>query len=128
MPLSHVAPAFAVEHTFQLDPTGWHEVPRSVAVAGTFNGWNQSANPMTRSADGVYVATVDLDEGVHLYKFVINGDRWTNDRVHSDPELEEPDGHGGMNSAVFVGRDARELPAPEPNHIRGGGRSLLPGC
>ncbi|MBB6429181.1 alpha-amylase family glycosyl hydrolase [Algisphaera agarilytica] len=110
--------AVAVEHTFELDPTGWHEVPQSVAVAGTFNGWSMTTHPMERNGDGLYTATVDLDPGIYLYKFVVNGSNWINDKVHSDPELEEPDGHGGMNSAVLIGEDARKLPAPEPNHIR----------
>ncbi|MEM7624249.1 MAG: alpha-amylase family glycosyl hydrolase [Planctomycetota bacterium] len=112
------ADVLAVEHTFELDPTGWHEPPRRVAVAGTFNGWNKTSHPMTRSTDGVYTAIVDLPEGVHLYKFVINGEDWVNDRVYSDPELEKPDGHGGNNSAVLIGPDARTLPAPEPNRVR----------
>ncbi|MEM9417892.1 MAG: alpha-amylase family glycosyl hydrolase [Planctomycetota bacterium] len=110
--------AVAVEHTFELDPTGWHEAPQSVAVAGTFNGWNMTTHPMERNSDGLYTATLDLDPGIYLYKFVINGSDWINDKVHSDAELEEPDGHGGMNSAVLVGEDARKLPAPESNHIR----------
>ncbi|MEM6853955.1 MAG: alpha-amylase family glycosyl hydrolase [Planctomycetota bacterium] len=108
----------AAEHTFLLNTAGWHEQPTSVYVAGTFNGWNQHAVEMTPNDEGIYAATVDLDPGIYLYKFVLNGSDWVNDNVHSDKTLEEPDGHGGMNSAVLVGPDARDLPAPEPNHIR----------
>jgi len=108
----------AAEHTFRLNTAGWHEQPASVHVAGTFNGWNQTAVEMTPDDEGIYAATVDLDPGIYLYKFVLNGSDWVNDTVHSDKTLEEPDGHGGMNSAVLVGPDARDLPAPVPNHIR----------
>ncbi|MEO0515185.1 MAG: glycogen-binding domain-containing protein [Planctomycetota bacterium] len=110
--------ASAAEHTFRLNTAGWHEQPTSVHVAGTFNGWNQTAVELTPDDEGIYAATVDLDPGIYLYKFVLNGSDWVNDPVHSDQTLEEPDGHGGMNSAVLVGPDARDLPAPEPNHIR----------
>ncbi len=112
------APSGGAEHTFRLNTAGWHEQPTSVHVAGTFNGWNQTAVELTPDAEGVYAATVDLDPGIYLYKFILNGSDWVNDPIHSDKTLEEPDGHGGMNSAVLVGPDARDLPAPEPNHIR----------
>lgn len=108
----------AAEHTFRLNTAGWHEQPTSVHVAGTFNGWNQTAVPLALDDEGIYAATVDLEPGIYLYKFVLNGSDWVNDTVHSDQTLEEPDGHGGMNSAVLVGPDARDLPAPQPNHIR----------
>lgn len=108
----------AAEHTFRLNTAGWHEQPTSVHVAGTFNGWNQTAVPLTPDDEGVYAATIDIDPGIYLYKFVLNGSDWVNDTVHSDKTLEEPDGHGGMNSAVLIGPDARDLPPAESNHIR----------
>jgi glycosidase len=66
-------------------------------------------------SQGAFRATVRLTEGVHLYKFFIDG-RWTNDSK-SDPVLEESDGFGGKNSAVLVGQDGRKLPAPQANAI-----------
>ncbi|MEM1209216.1 MAG: alpha-amylase family glycosyl hydrolase [Planctomycetota bacterium] len=105
--------AEAASHTFRF------EAPpdaQTVHVAGSFNGWSSSATPM-QPRDGAYVATIDLPDGVHLYKFVVNGDRWLNDPA-SDHELEESDGHGGVNSAVLIGLDARQLPAPRPGHVR----------
>ncbi|MEO1235726.1 MAG: alpha-amylase family glycosyl hydrolase [Planctomycetota bacterium] len=106
------------QHTFRLNTAGWHEQPRSVHVAGSFNGWSMGDIQMTPNDEGVYVAEVDLEPGVVHYKFILNGSDWINDTVHSDRSLEESDGHGGVNSAVLVGPDARRLPAPEPNHIR----------
>lgn len=116
--LALAASGGAAEHTFRLNTAGWHEQPTSVHVAGTFNGWNQTAVQLTPDDEGIYAATVDLDPGIYLYKFVLNGSDWVNDTVHSDKTLEEPDGHGGMNSAVLIGPDARDLPPAEPNHIR----------
>ncbi len=111
-----------------LSASAWAQTPHTfvytpdrsadrVVVAGSFNGWSQTAHPMQRRPDDSYAAVVDLPDGVHHYKFVVDG-AWTNDPKHSDPDFEQSDGHGGMNSAVFIGFDGRELPAPKPNHIR----------
>ena len=89
---------------------------QTVHLAGSFNGWSLHALPMTGQGDGDYRATVELPDGVHWYKFVVNGDTWVNDPA-SDKEFERPDGNYGVNSAVLVGVDARGLPAPKPNHI-----------
>jgi hypothetical protein len=53
---------------------------RTVNVAGTFNDWNSSSNPLTDpDGDGVYTADVKLTAGEYRYKFVIDGDYWTHD-------------------------------------------------
>jgi cyclomaltodextrinase len=86
-----------------------------VVVAGDFNGWSQEATPMRRLKSGDYGVLVQLTEGVHLYKFLVDG-RWVND-PHSDASLEESDGFGGKNSAALIGPDARKFPAPPPGKI-----------
>ena len=44
---------------------------KSVALVGTFNGWNNKANPMKADADGLtWRLTVPLAPGRYLYKFV----------------------------------------------------------
>ncbi len=110
--------ASAFEHTFELSTTGWAEQPDTVHVAGTFNQWSRDTHPMRRGGDGLWRTAVDLDEGVHLYKFVLDGEHWIKDDVYSDASLEEPDGHGGNNSAVLIGRDFRDLDPPAPNDIK----------
>jgi len=117
----------AVEHTFYFDTNGWHEQPQSVHLSGTFNGWDKTAVPMVRGDDGVYTASLDLDLGVYQYKFVLNGKDWVADPIHSDKTIEESDAHGGMNSAVLIGPDARKLSAPKPNHVRDEALSHNPG-
>ena len=104
-------------HTFELDTARWDDQPQSVHVAGSFNGWSKTETVLTQDADRVYRAEVDLPDGVHYYKFVIDGERWINDPQHSDPSLEESDGHGGINSAVLVGPDPRDLPAPKDDAV-----------
>lgn len=108
---------FAAEHTFRLNTAGWHEQPETVHVAGSFNGWDKTAVQLQPNDEGEFAATLDLDPGIYLYKFILDGDDWVADPVYSDKTLEASDGHGGMNSAVLVGPDARQWPDPKPNHI-----------
>lgn len=44
-----------------------------VYVAGTFNGWSSSANPMTWNAKGWWETTIALAPGSYQYKFVSGG-------------------------------------------------------
>jgi len=103
-------------HTFTYRPQPGHPDARQVHLAGSFNGWSTDATPMRRGDDGAWRVTLDLPDGVHLYKFVVNGDTWLND-PNSDPDHEVPDGHGGTNSAVLLGLDIRDLPEPRDNAI-----------
>ena len=69
-----------------------------VFVAGAFNNWNATVNPMTKDDDGVWSVLVDLPEGKHEYKFVVDG-QWV-----ADPENPVTAGEYG-NSVVVVGDD-----------------------
>jgi cyclomaltodextrinase / maltogenic alpha-amylase / neopullulanase len=105
-------------HVFSYRPPDGRR--HSVMVAGDFNSWSHDATPMIRRSDGDYSVSVEMTEGVHPYKFLVDGN-WTAD-PHADPSLEEPDGFGGKNSAVLIGPDARRFPPPPPGRIV---RSLL---
>jgi 1,4-alpha-glucan branching enzyme len=73
---------------------------RSVTVAGSFNGWNPSANPLSDAdGDGVWTTDVALKPGSHQYKFVVNGSDWLTDPANPK---KTPDGLGGDNSVVDV--------------------------
>ena len=102
-------------HTFRFDASALRPAPTRMNVAGTFNGWNREATPMT-ARGSVWEATVPLTDGITLYKFVADGDRWITD-PDSDKELEEDDGHGGKNSAVLIGPDFRKLDPVKPGDI-----------
>ena len=94
--LAITVPASAQEsdHEFKYKPADGQ--PTSVVVAGDFNGWSRDATPLTRGGDGVWAATVNLTEGVHLYKFVVDGDKWVND-PNAEKSLEVDDGHGSTS-------------------------------
>src|SRR5829696_8660414 len=110
---SVIAAPRATEFTY--DASNATEKPKSVNLAGSFNGWSKDATPMKQVRPGVWSATVDLEEGTHHYKFVLNGDKWIADPL-GDKELEE-DAPGGPNSGIIIGPDSRKLPPPEPNKI-----------
>ncbi len=60
--------------TFRVNMSQQTVSPNGVHLAGTFNGWSLSANPMTLIGGGVYETIVQLDTtAIVQYKF-INGD------------------------------------------------------
>ena len=55
----------------------------SVAIAGEFNDWSTTADPLEENTDGTWSATVILPPGAHPYKYVENGADW-----HCDADAE----------------------------------------
>jgi glycosidase len=93
--------------SFRYRPDG---TARTVALAGTFNGWNRDLTPLGGpDADGYWSASLDLPAGVHEYKFVVDGERWVR-----DPENSEGvnDNHNGQNSVLRLGRLANLKTSP----------------
>lgn len=88
----------------------------SVHLAGSFNHWSATALPMERQPDGRFVARLKLDEGVHYYKFVVNGEIWLQD-LRADSALTVDDGHQGRNSGLYVGQQGRDFGKPQPDAI-----------
>lgn len=92
-----------VAHEFKYQPEAGAS-PKTVHVAGDFNAWSTTATPLAKAQDGTFSAVVELTPGVHLYKFVVDGNTWVNDPA-ADKSLEADDGYGGKNSGVAVGED-----------------------
>jgi len=69
-----------------------------VFIAGDFNGWNATANPLTKDDKGYWTTTLELGPGEHTYKFVVDG-AWITD---TDNPSTKPDGYGGNNSLVEI--------------------------
>ena len=74
-----------------------HAEANVVAVAGSFNNWNQSQLLFAREGDE-WVCRVDLDPGVYTYKFVVDGN-WLLDP--SNPATQE-DEAGNVNNVLEV--------------------------
>jgi serine protease AprX len=72
-----------------------------VALVGSFNGWQAAGHPLQAHSRGAWQITIaGLPRGRHLYKFLVDGARWTHDP--ENPERAE-DGYGGFNSVLTIG-------------------------
>jgi glycosidase len=72
---------------------------QSVSVAGTFNQWNVTANPLTPDTERrVWSLSLRLPPGEYQYKFVVDGNRWLTDPAAHTVD----DGHGNRNSLLMV--------------------------
>ncbi len=100
--LASAPAAWAAKVTFRYQPVIGGVA--SVAVAGSFNGWNATANPLSDAdQDGVWSAEIEIPAGRVEYKFVVNGDQWFTDENAAE---SSDDGFGGKNAIVVVGTQA----------------------
>lgn len=101
-------PAGSVEPTAgpQITPEGvrfslFSTKVKSVAIAGTFNNWSMTADPLhDREGTGLWSVTIPLPPGRYEYKFIIDGEEWIPDPAN--PTTVD-DGFGGSNSVIAVG-------------------------
>jgi 1,4-alpha-glucan branching enzyme len=72
-----------------------------VALAGSFNAWNDRATPFVRNAaSGMWTVTLALPPGEHQYLFVVDGNRWIPDPA---AHAQVQDEFGQTNSVLVVG-------------------------
>ena len=69
-----------------------------VELAGDFNGWIPSKNPMKKDAQGNWSAKGKLQPGRYFYKFVYDGVAWEIDQ--NAPAMADLEGH--LNSVIDV--------------------------
>jgi len=73
-----------------------HPTAYIVTLAGTFNGWDTGADPMSGpDPDGWWVLEKLLDPGYYEYKFVSDGGNW-----HTDP-LNPRSNPGSFNNSIL---------------------------
>lgn len=89
-------PAPSAKGTTTLHLKGYPNA-RIVAVAGSFNDWNQSKVLCAREQDG-WACGIDLKPGKYTYKFIIDGD-WILDPDNANTEDDE---RGFTNSVLVV--------------------------
>jgi hypothetical protein len=68
-----------------------------VALAGSFNGWNQSQYVLAHEGDE-WICRIDLEPGIHAYKFIVDGN-WLLDPAN--PNTQDDD-YGVKNSMLIV--------------------------
>jgi 1,4-alpha-glucan branching enzyme len=69
-----------------------------VFVAGSFNGWDPSANRLRRNGNGAYAANIMLPPGHHEYKFVVDGE-WL---IDTENPAWAPNNLGSLNSVIEI--------------------------
>lgn len=88
-----------VQRTFTyVRPTGAPAVT-SVNLAGSFNDWSTTAQPMTQQANGSWTTTIPLARGTYQYKFVMNGNQWASNMCN-DPTWGDPNNGGKVDATV----------------------------
>lgn len=92
--LEPIAPSLNGNVTFQL--AGYLNA-NIVAVAGSFNKWEQSQTVFAKEGDH-WVCRIKLEPGKYLYKFIVDGD-WITDPGN---QVTEDDGNGNINSVLIV--------------------------
>ncbi len=71
----------------------------SVALAGDFNGWSQPL-ALRRNPEGLWMTEIKTPKaGRYQYKFVVDGNRWTEDPSNG---MKTADNHGGLNSVLVI--------------------------
>jgi hypothetical protein len=96
VPVRDVAPVPPMEYAEPF--TFVDSTAKSVAVVGSFNGWDTSKNVLTRSANGVWQTNVMLAPGRYEYQIVVDG-KWI-----ADPGAEQTASSefGAANSVLIV--------------------------
>jgi 1,4-alpha-glucan branching enzyme len=71
-------PAATYSVTFKVDMANQTVGPNGVRIAGSFQGWDPAATPLTNTSGTIWQVTVPNIAGGIAYKF-INGNAWGND-------------------------------------------------
>ncbi|MBU1699146.1 MAG: alpha amylase N-terminal ig-like domain-containing protein [Candidatus Eisenbacteria bacterium] len=92
---------FQVAFSYTPDKT-----PQKVFIAGSFNDWSATSNPMADpEGDGTYSINLVLPGGTHKYKFVVDG-VW----LHDPKAVEQvDDGFGGRNSVIHIDESFKKI-------------------
>ena len=80
-----------------------------VALAGSFNNWNQSEFIFGKEGDE-WVCRIELEPGKHAYKFIVDGN-WLLDPAN--PNTEDDD-YGVKNSFIVVLKNSTSKSDPNP--------------
>jgi 1,4-alpha-glucan branching enzyme len=83
----------------------WAPFASTVAVAGTFNGWSQTANPLFAEGGGYWSVDVNGAKVNDQYKFVIGNPNFASPLWRNDPyarELTQSNGNSVVADANFV--------------------------
>jgi 1,4-alpha-glucan branching enzyme len=69
-----------------------------VTIAGCFNDWDATENPLTQGDGGMWTCSLMLEPGEHEYRFVVDG-AWCDDPM---AEMRRPNEFGCENCVIMV--------------------------
>lgn len=72
---------------------------KHVSLVGSFNGWNKGVMPMKTLDGALWTVIVPLNEGEHMFMYLIDGSEWL-----TPPQADDfvTDGFGQTNGVVIV--------------------------
>jgi 1,4-alpha-glucan branching enzyme len=68
----------------------------TVAVAGDFNGWDIQAHMLKKSKAGWWKTNLKLAPGRYRYRFIVNGEQWSEDPENPNKEANEFDSYNSI--------------------------------
>jgi hypothetical protein len=90
-----------VDIVLRVNMSGTTVAPQGVHLAGSFNNWSATANPMTPVGNGIYVDTLTLDTSAIIqYKFLNGNNFVVEEQVPQSCGV--PNGLGGFNRFLAV--------------------------
>lgn len=72
---------------------------KSVFLAGTFNNWNETSDPLKKGKEGTWQTSLSLEPGRYEFLYVVDG-QWQCDQNGSECV---PNPFGSWNCVVNVG-------------------------
>ncbi|MDG1766789.1 MAG: hypothetical protein P8H98_08345 [Flavobacteriales bacterium] len=99
----------SVEVTFQVDMSDELVSVNGVHLAGSFNGFDPTAEPLTDQGNGIWTTTLVLNQGeVYTYKY-INGNDFSGLEL-APSNCGEDDANGGFNRVITAPTSNETLP------------------
>ncbi len=77
---------------------------REVVLAGSFNDWSRSSDPMKKDNTGTWKKIKMLPQGIHEYKYVVDG-LWTLDPKNPHTALNK---YGTQNNVIEARKPGAE--------------------
>jgi 1,4-alpha-glucan branching enzyme len=71
----------------------------TVSVAGDFNGWDTQTNMLKKNKAGWWKTNLKLAPGRYQYRFVVDGQQWSEDPENPN---KEPNEFASYNSILEV--------------------------
>ncbi|MCM8771293.1 MAG: glycogen-binding domain-containing protein [Candidatus Omnitrophica bacterium] len=71
---------------------------RNVTLAGDFNRWDTNSLKMKKDSKGTWKKKLDLSPGRYEYKFIVDGNWWTDPACKSNV----PNPMGSQNSVINI--------------------------